>query len=253
MQAKGYGSVVSFDGQNIVIDRNKLLTAQYGFNQTIIPVTSVVAVNASKATILTNGLFCLSVMTANGPTELITSAAESRKSPYCAIFTKGHAQEFQQLVDEVNAAKPVQAMPILEDQSGDTVYARQMKKSTEEKQERLARQQVEGRLVEMFSGSDGTRFALFEHAIRCGSESHSLDGVSASVLDGSALESRVTATRLLLLGVFAFAFKKKKGGEKYVLIEGPDFAWMAEADRKHIRDAVKFATAVQNQVLKQQH
>ena len=55
MQAKGYGSVVSFDGQNIVIDRNKLLTAQYGFNRTVIPVSSVVAVKASKATILTNG------------------------------------------------------------------------------------------------------------------------------------------------------------------------------------------------------
>ena len=135
MQAKGYGSVVSFDGQNIVIERNKLVAAQYGFNQTIIPVTSVVAVNASKATILTNGLFCLSVMTANGPTELITSAAESRKSPYCAIFTKGHAQEFQQLVDEVNATKPVQAMPILEDQSNDTVYSRPMKKQSEEKAE----------------------------------------------------------------------------------------------------------------------
>lgn len=77
-----------------------------------------------------------------------------------------------------------------------------------------------------------------------------MNGVTASVEDGSALESRVTVTRLLLAGPFALAFKKKKGGEKFVTIEGPGFAWIAEANRKHIKEAVTFANSVRNQVAK---
>ena len=71
-------------------------------------------------------------------------------------------------------------------------------------------------------------------------------GVTARVESGAELESRVTATRLVLLGVFAFAAKKKTGGEKFVTIEGPDFVWAMEVDRKHANDAVEFAAAVNN-------
>ena len=80
---------------------------------------------------------------------------------------------------------------------------------------------------------------------------HRLDGVEAVVEEGSALQSRFTATRIFLLGVFALAFKKRKGGEKWLGIMGPDFAWVSRADRKHIGDAMKFAAKVNDQARKQ--
>jgi hypothetical protein len=73
---------------------------------------------------------------------------------------------------------------------------------------------------------------------------HSLVGVTARVEEANALESRVTMTRLVALGVFAFAAKKKRGGESFLTIEGPDFFWAIEVDRKKKMDAIKFANAV---------
>lgn len=256
MQAKGYGSTVTFDGENIIIERNKIIASQYGFDRTVVPLSSIVDVTEGRATLLTNGLFCLSVRTANGDTKLIGSATQSRKSPYCAIYTRSHSDEFKKLASQIRAVKPSQAVPIAIDQTDETRYARQIRsiERGEEAQRELdaAMRAINpsGRKLDSFKGSDGTRFELFEHEIHCGRERYALDGVTASVLDGSALESRVTLTRLLLVGVFALAFKKRKGGEKYLTIEGPDFAWMSEVNRKHVSDAMKFATKVQNQARK---
>lgn len=76
------------------------------------------------------------------------------------------------------------------------------------------------------------------------SEVHSLDDVVVELDEGSALESRFTATRIFLVGVFALAFKKKKGGEKFLLIFGEDFQWLDEVSRKKIGDATQFMHAV---------
>lgn len=73
---------------------------------------------------------------------------------------------------------------------------------------------------------------------------HPLQGVTAVVESGEALQSRVTATRILAIGVFALAAKKKSGGESYLTIEGPGFAWVEEVDRKKRADAVAFAAKV---------
>lgn len=101
-----------------------------------------------------------------------------------------------------------------------------------------------------FKGADGTTIHLSGDQISCGGETKPVKGVRASVEDGSALESKVTLTRAIAFGVFALAMKKKKGGEKYLTVEGPDFAWIAEVDRKHIPDAMKFATKINNAALK---
>lgn len=101
-----------------------------------------------------------------------------------------------------------------------------------------------------FKGDDGTTIRLFADQISCGGETKPVKGVRASVEEGSALESRVTLTRAIAFGVFALAMKKKKGGEKYLTVEGPDFAWVAQVDRKHIPDAMKFATKVNDASLK---
>lgn len=75
-----------------------------------------------------------------------------------------------------------------------------------------------------------------------------LSGVTALVESGEALEKRVTLTRLVALGVFAFAAKKKSGGESYLLIEGPDFAWTFEVKRGDQGKAREFAGKVNNAV-----
>ena len=62
---------------------------------------------------------------------------------------------------------------------------------------------------------------------------------SITLEDGEELQSHVTATRLLMLGKFAFAAKKKTGGNKFITVEGEDFLWDLEVGRKKVSDAQK--------------
>lgn len=101
IQAKGYGFRVMFNGDMIVIDRNRLVASTYGFAQTVVPLGSIVDVTLGKATIFVNGLFCLSVRTVDGDSPLIASSTKSRKSPYSAICTKQHEREFRRLYEAI--------------------------------------------------------------------------------------------------------------------------------------------------------
>ena len=101
-----------------------------------------------------------------------------------------------------------------------------------------------------FKGDDGTTITIENTTISSKGETHSLKGVHAYLEDGSALESHVTATRLLLFGVFALAMKKRKGGEKYLIVEGPDFAYMTMVKLQHIGSAVRFKTEILNAAAK---
>lgn len=101
-----------------------------------------------------------------------------------------------------------------------------------------------------FKGDDGTTITIQDTTISSKGERHSLKGVHAYLEDGSALESRVTATRLLLFGPFALAMKKRKGGEKYLIVEGPDFAYMTMVKRRNIGKAVRFKTEIVNAAAK---
>lgn len=80
-----------------------------------------------------------------------------------------------------------------------------------------------------------------------GRERYPVVGVSARVESGSELESRVTATRLVGMGLFAFAAKKKRGGEVWLTVEGPEFFWSVEVSRDDARDARKLAAQVNQQ------
>ena len=85
-------------------------------------------------------------------------------------------------------------------------------------------------------------FKLSEDSISKGCEKKPLNDVTARLESGSERKARVTMTRLVALGVFAFAAKKKKGGEKYLTIEGHEIVWAAEVkrDKKDIDKAMKF-------------
>lgn len=101
-----------------------------------------------------------------------------------------------------------------------------------------------------FKGDDGTTLVLTDTTISSKGETHSLAGVHAHIEDGSAVGSRVTATRLLLLGVFALAAKKRTGGEKYLIVEGDDFAYAAMVKQEHIGRAIRFKTRVMDAAAK---
>lgn len=101
-----------------------------------------------------------------------------------------------------------------------------------------------------FKGDDGTTITIQDTTISSKGERHSLKGVHAYLEDGSTLESRITATRLLLFGPFALAMKKRKGGEKYLIVEGPDFAYMTMVKRQNISKAVRFKTEILNAAAK---
>jgi hypothetical protein len=76
----------------------------------------------------------------------------------------------------------------------------------------------------------------------CGSRSWR-DISSISSQEGEASSSRVTATRVALLGAFALAAPKKKAGTRFVTVEGSDFFWMVEAPTK---DAMEFIAKAKN-------
>lgn len=67
---------------------------------------------------------------------------------------------------------------------------------------------------------------------------------SVTIEDGADLEARITATRLILVGVFALAFRKRRGGEKYLAIEADEHFVVVQVDRKSIAKAQQFAAAV---------
>ena len=205
---------------------------------------------------------------------MIDNPALAMDSPYCASIMRTRQGEFDMLVAAVGAALPDSPVPAAENlflktkaahrQSGSdtgTVSARGMASAPEDAAPLTAPVRgiapgtvdvaTHGRKIARFKGDDGTTFHLYEHAIRCGLEEHPLTDVEATVEDGSALQERMTATRIFLAGPFALAFKKRKGGEKWLSILGPDFAWVARADMKHIPDAMKFSAQVNNQVRKQ--
>lgn len=91
---------------------------------------------------------------------------------------------------------------------------------------------------------------LREDSITYKGEQFPLDGVTATVEAGAALEKHLTATRVAMVGVFALGLKKSRGGESYLTLEGPGFTWVVEVDRdpKAHRKAREFAALVSNTV-----
>lgn len=66
------------------------------------------------------------------------------------------------------------------------------------------------------------------------------DVVSVEVEDGEAAQARVTATRLVALGIFAFAAKKKSGGDKWLMIETKRALLTLHFERKAVDGLMRF-------------
>ena len=91
----------------------------------------------------------------------------------------------------------------------------------------------------MFLHEKGIEFTAKDVSLNPGF--HTWDEIkSISIEDATELESRITATRLLLLGVFALAAKKQTGGSKYIVIDGEDVLWPMEVGRQKVPAAKRF-------------
>lgn len=66
------------------------------------------------------------------------------------------------------------------------------------------------------------------------------DVVSVEVEDGEAAQSRVTATRLVTLGILAFAAKKRSGGDKWLMIETKRALLTLHFERKAVDGLMRF-------------
>ena len=72
----------------------------------------------------------------------------------------------------------------------------------------------------------------------------SLAGATVELDDGEEFSKRVTLPRFMLVGLFALAAKKKRGGEKFLLISGPQFTWWTEVPRSQVPAAMRFVARV---------
>ena len=66
------------------------------------------------------------------------------------------------------------------------------------------------------------------------------DVVSVEVEDGEAMQARVTATRLVTLGILAFAAKKRSGGDKWLMIETRSALLTLHFERKAVDGLMRF-------------
>ena len=84
------------------------------------------------------------------------------------------------------------------------------------------------RIAEFTSKETKETYQLYRRAIiykkgMLTTEVHPLDGVTVHLESGTELEPASPSPRILLAGPFAWAFKKKKGGERYITVGGAGF------------------------------
>lgn len=153
---------------------------------------------------------------------------------------------FKELWSQSDSKGKHASVPAVNNGGADVVLA-QEKPLTEKELTRLeAKQQIATLLV------DGHFFMLLPDKIKMDSERQSLQGVEIRLETSDEVQSRITASRVVLLGPFA-AFVPKKSHTRYLTVEGPEFFWSAEVKQKKVKEVQRFMTAVKNQVKKNQH
>lgn len=272
MEVQGSGGSVAFDGQNVTLKFKGLTKSTIGFEENIVPLVSIEGVTYKAPSFFANGYMCLRVVMPDGSfSDAVSNTGSAANHPYCMVVPKKTREQFEQLVDDICDALPTTPVPASVDMRTMTKSARQEEKvqASEQRLREMRQQESErreasaidtelmppnftnrGHSIAKFKADDGTKFEIYQNAVESGHEIHWLKDVHATVEDGSAVQDRITATRIMLVGLFALAWKKKRGGEKWLTISGPDFIWIAEVGRKQIPEAMRFANAVNNVALK---
>ena len=247
----GHNGQLSFDGETVTITRTGFLARMSAGDEVRrIPVSAMTGVQYTAPSMMTNGFIRF---TLPGDSAAVPAAHQEASDRNAVMVVFGHRREAAQFVDAVRAAiaaaagsgGPVGEVEVIEAPKGESVADRVDRAGA------ALDRWVDGLPSASLGGSDGalTLYAdRLEHrkGLLGGKESVPLSqDVQVRVESGSALESRVTMTRLVALGIFAFAAKKKRGGEVFVTVESPDVFWMVEVPRKGVGQARRFVAAVE--------
>jgi hypothetical protein len=222
MHQKGAGGSIDYEDGMLTIHRGHMIQSGDGVDTVQIPSTSITEIKWIPHTIMTNGSVTISFMMPDGSVHNEPDKIRALdNSPYRLIFRHGQEDGAKSIVEAVTADLTGSPIPLpTELEVHPKTY------------------------VTAFAGDDGQLLKLDGDSIQCGTETKPLAGATASIEDGSEQHSRVTLTRMALAGPFAFAMKKKSGGEKYVVISGEGFSWSVMVNAKRVAAAVKFVNKV---------
>lgn len=240
-------AVVEFTGQSVVISHPEGLETMGRTETTTIPLDALRDVAVMDPGTGPRGYFCLRVARPDGTvTQPTLSFLRLYRDPYAVVFERDQKYKLRTLFGTIARAKEgFEVLPL----KGAEQPSRDERPSGDARQGE-AEEPVEARRgahLRTFS-CDGFRiFKLYEHAIQLGGETKGLGGVTATIETGSHMTSRLTATRLALLGAYALAVPKTSGGEMYLTVEGPDFVWSGTFNGRS-RDLMRRATAFRNAV-----
>lgn len=237
MKAEGTNATIAVENDEIVIHHDKGSAKLTGAEYAKIPLCSVSSVKITDPTFMSRGFLSIGFMLSDGSTsEIAETPIKAAMHVYSLLFKPKQKDSIHAVVECIESSIGDEIRPMPEHLRLEINTSLQQSSGTAPSDPPVV----------SFKGEDGLRISLHQQSIRTKQESKPLSGVSARLETGQDLESRATITRLIAIGLFAFAAKKKTGGEKYVTIEGPDFAWVAEAGRKQVKEAMKFVTAVNN-------
>lgn len=244
---EGYSGQISVEDDTVVLSRRGVAAKLLGFSGDLrrIPLAAISDVALTPATRMQNGTIRLGLGGEPPP------SANDVNDRNVVLFRHKDNDEFSQLFEnlqhavQVNREQGIDPSSVEFDEGKASMSERLQAKSGSMKAAQAGASR--GRTLATFSV-----FELYQDRIVKvrgeDSGSHSLTGVSARVETAEELQRRVTATRMLATGLFAFALKKKTGGTSYLTIEGSGFAWVEDVDRKKKDDAVKFAAKVRGAV-----
>ncbi|MFT9276859.1 MULTISPECIES: SHOCT domain-containing protein [Bifidobacterium] len=231
LHQKGTGGSIDFDNGLLVFHHNWLGGITNGVDEASVPVASIVSVGWIPGNMVWNPCLTVQVMLPDGSTsKKITKTTDGGEDPYSMVFmrhqSKGAHDIYEELLKDISASPS----PLPER------YAIHPKKTPTLR---------DLHSPNIFIGTNGI-MKLDDSAIIYNDDRKPLSGVKASLEDGSDSQSRTTLTRLLATGVLAFGMKKRIGGEKYLVVEGPDFSWMVEVAPKKVGKAMVFVNNVNN-------
>ena len=97
-----------------------------------------------------------------------------------------------------------------------------------------------------FASKDGkVELNTDARTVKLGSQGGTVTGATATVETAGEISRRVTMTRLAATGIFALALKKKKDDrELYLLVDCPQFSFVAQCDPKDGLAARRFAASI---------
>jgi hypothetical protein len=223
---EGYGGAIELHEDHVVIRREGVLAKASGKGATReIPRAAITGVTLKPATIAVNGYIQLQL--GGDPPR-----ADHPNDPNVVLFRRKRAAEFDELADLLrrrvteNAARGIDPTAVEFDRGATRIDRLQAKQG--ERNKTFADITLHDDRIESKQGGGGP-----------------IAGARAIVDTAGEIDKRITATRLILTGPFAFGLRKKKDNrELYLLVEGRGWAISKELRPNQGAEARAFAARI---------